>query len=133
MKINAAHLKVLRAALGHRARADLKILFKLVRTHDDRTLLAALSSPRKRHRVDSLLREVANTLKPIVAPAAEKGDLLVEHLTRSRSRASAFEPRGLADAVRYLRTTFTDEQIRKGAKRLILHLTKLHGGRDLVT
>jgi|CXWL01.1.fsa_nt_gi hypothetical protein len=133
MKVSAAHLRVLRAALGRRTRPELKSLFKLVRTHDDRALLEAISSPRKQRRADSLVREVKNTLKPILGPAAEKGELLVGHLTKSRRRATAFEPKGLADAVRHLRTTFTDEQIRKGAKRLILRLTKLHGERDLVT
>jgi hypothetical protein len=67
-----------------------------------------------------------------MGPAREKADLLVEHLARKHRRKLAFEPRGLADAARQLRTRFTDEQIRTGAQSLMAQLAKLYGDRETV-
>jgi hypothetical protein len=135
MKLSAAQTKLLRAGLRSRSRTELKRLFALVRANDDRNLLAAIAPARKRAarpRGDALVRDLERTLKPIMGPAREKADLLVEHLARKHRRKLAFEPRGLADAARQLRTRFTDEQIRTGAQSLMAQLAKLYGDRETV-
>jgi hypothetical protein len=76
------------------------------------------------------VRELEQTLKPIMGPAQEKADLLIEHIAKKHKRKLAYEPKGLADATRQLRTKFSDDQISAGAKSLITHLAKLYGDRD---
>lgn len=134
--IAAADKKALKALCGKRPKAELTALFALVRRHDDRALLAVLAPPRKRKpagKPNLLLADIQNALKPLLAPAAEKGDLLAEHLAKAHGRALAFAPRGLADAVSRLRAAgFSEKQIRTGAKMLMTQLAKTHDGRETV-
>ena len=133
MKLSADHAKLLRAALRGRSPKDAKALFATIRTHDDKTLLAALRpAKRKPKRGDPLVRELEQTLKPILGPVAEKADMLVEHLAKKHRRKLNFEPKGLADATKRLRATFSDQQIRAGAESLVGHLAKLYGDRETV-
>jgi hypothetical protein len=136
MKLDAAQTKALRAALRGRSRAELKALFKAIRAHDDRTLLAAVVPAKKRatakRKGDPLVRDLEQTLKPILGRAAEKADMLVEHLSKKHRRKLAFEPKGLAAAAKQLRTKFSDDQIRAGAKGLVAHLAELYGDRETV-
>lgn len=134
MKLSAEQTKLLRAALRRRSPKEAKALFAAVRAYDDKTLLAAIRPAKKRkaRRGDPLVREIEQTLKPILAPAAEKADLLVEHIAKKHRRKLGFEPKGLADAAKQLRTKFSDDQIRAGAQSLVLHLAKLYGDRETV-
>ncbi|MBX9747961.1 MAG: hypothetical protein K2X34_13730, partial [Hyphomonadaceae bacterium] len=81
---------------------------------------------------DPLVRDLEQTLNPILGPAAEKADMLVEHIAKKHKRKLAFAPKGLADAAKQLRGQFTDDQIRAGAKSLVAHLAKLYGERETV-
>jgi hypothetical protein len=132
MTLKPADTKALRAALGRRSRPELKRLFALVRAHPDKTLLAAALPPKKKRKRkgDPLVRELEQTLKPILGPSQEKADLLIEHIAKKYKRKLAYEPKGLADATRQLRTKFSDDQISAGAKSLVTHLSKLYGGSD---
>jgi hypothetical protein len=112
----------------------MKRVFALIRAYDDRALLAAIAPVGKpaAKRRDPLVRELAGTLKPVMAPAREKAELLVEHLARKHRRKLAFEPGGLADAARQLRKHFTDAEISLAAKSLVARLARLHGGETVV-
>ncbi|MGQ0532896.1 MAG: hypothetical protein ACT4OF_09445 [Caulobacteraceae bacterium] len=134
MTIKDADASMLRAALGRRKRSELKRLFALVREHPDRTLLAAALPAKKKEKrkSDPLVRELEQTLKPIMGPSQEKADLLIEHIAKQHRRKLRIHPRGLADAARQLRTRFSDAQISAGAKSLVAHLSKLYGGGDSV-
>jgi hypothetical protein len=135
MTLKPAQAKLLRAALRGRSRSELKRLFALVRAYDDRALMAAVAPARKRaarRRGDPLVRELERTLRPIMGPAQEKADLLVEHIARTHRRKLGFAPKGLADATRRLRTRFSDAQIRAGARSLMARLSKLYGDRETV-
>lgn len=133
MKLGPDHAKTLRAVLRKRSRAELKSAFALVRAHDDKTLLAAIAPPKKRARSgDPLVRDLTQALKPVIAPAQEKADLLVEHMAKKHRRKLGIAPRGLADAVKHLRKRFSDEQISAGARSLVAHLAKLYGDRETV-
>jgi hypothetical protein len=82
---------------------------------------------------DPLVREVQQTLKPLLDPAAEKAAMLVEHLSKAHGRALVAEPKGLAGAIRQLRAAkFSDVQISEGAKALMADLAKLHGRETVV-
>lgn len=135
MKLDDASAKRLRRAVRARSRPELKQLFALVRAHEDRTLLMALTPARKtaKRKTDPLARDLDRILKPIMGPAAEKADLLVEHTAKRRRRRLDIQAKGLADAARQLRAHFSDDQIRAAAESLVEHLAKLHGGRDTVT
>ena len=135
MSLDAAQRQLLRMVLKKRARAELKALFAAIRTHDDRTLLEALRTPKKKakRRGDPLVAMLEATLKPVLAPAAEKAQMLVEHLAKKHRRKFAFEPKGLADAVRRLRLAkFSDAQIRAGGESLVAQLIRLHGRESVV-
>jgi hypothetical protein len=133
MTLKPEETKALRLALGRRSRAELKRLFALVRAHPDRALIAAALPARKKSakpKGDPLVREIEQTLKPIMGPSREKADLLVEHIAKKYKRKLSFQPKGLAEATRQLRTKFSDDQISAGAKSLIGHLAKVYGGSD---
>lgn len=130
--MKAADAKLLRTALGRRSRTELKRLFALVRAQPDRALLAAALPAKKKPKPkgDPLVRELEQTLKPILGPSHEKADMLIDHIAKKHRRKLGFQPKGLADATRQLRTKFSDDQIAAGAKSLVTHLTKLYGGSD---
>lgn len=133
MSLAPTDARLLRTALGKRERSELRRIFKLARAHPDRVLLAAaIPELRKpaRPKGDPLVRELEQTLKPIIGPAREKADLLVEHIGKKYRRKLAYQPKGLADAARQLRSKFSDDQISAGAKSLIVQLSKLYGGSD---
>jgi hypothetical protein len=133
MTLKPVDAKLLRAALGRRTRPEARRVFKLARDHSDRTLLAAaLPAPKNaaKPKGDPLVRELEQTLRPIMGPSQEKADLLIEHIVKKYKRKLAYEPKGLADATRQLRTKFSDDQISAGAKSLVTHLSKLYGGSD---
>ncbi|HVV33295.1 MAG TPA: hypothetical protein VHC73_08725 [Vitreimonas sp.] len=134
MKLGPPEVKALRTALKTRTRAELKQLFALVRAYDDKTLLAALASPRPKRarRGDPLVRELERTLKPIMGPSAEKAELLIEFMAKKHRRKLTGEPKGLADAIKRLRTHFTDAQIQAGAKALLGNLKALYGDQETV-
>ncbi len=134
MTLSADQAKLLRAALRGRSAKEAKALFAAIRAHDDKNLLAAVRPAKKRKakRGDPLVREIEQTLKPILGPVSEKADLLVEHIAKKHRRKLAFEPKGLADATKQLRTKFSDDQIRAGAQSLVSQLAKLYGDRETV-
>ena len=135
MSLNSAQRQLLRAALGKRPRAEIKRLFAAIRVHDDRTLLAALAPAKKKARraSDPLVRDLEQALKPLLAPAVEKADMLVEHLAKQHRRRFGIEAKGLADAARRLRAAkLSDDQIRAGAVTLMARLAKLHGRETVV-
>jgi cell division septum initiation protein DivIVA len=136
VKLSEDTVKLLRQTLRGRSRVELKRLFAAIRANEDPALLAALAPAKKRaakRNADPLVRELEQTLKPILGPASEKADLLVEHLAKKHRRKLTIQAKGLADAARQLRAkNLTDDHIRAGAKSLIVHLAKLYGGSETV-
>lgn len=135
MSLKSDQTKALRTLARGRSRAELKRVFSTIRSHDDKALFAAIAPAKKRtakRKGDPLVRELEQTLKPILGPSAEKADMLIEHIAKKHRRKLGIEPKGLADAAKKLRGTFTDEQIRAGAKSLVAHLAKLYGDRETV-
>lgn len=135
MRPTADQVKALKALARGRKPAELRKLFAVIRKTEDRALLAAIAPARKKtakRRGDPLVRDLEHTLKPIMGPAAEKADMLVEHIAKKHKRKLAIAPKGLADAAKQLRAKFTDEQIRAGAQSLMTHLAKLYGDRETV-
>ncbi len=134
MSLDVAQKRILRAVARKRSRAELKALFAAIRSNDDRTLFAALAPAKKAKRAgDPLIRSLEQSLQRVLAPSAEKAEMLVEHLAKKHRRKISFEAKGLADAARRLRAAkFSDAQIRAGAERLVAHLAKLHGRETVV-
>lgn len=131
--MSPAEKKALKALCGKRGRPELKRLFALIRANDDRALLAAIAPKRKRKPApDTLSRDLSKAFAPLVAPAAEKAELLVEHLAKKHRRKLKLAPKGLADAARSLRAHFTDAQIKAGAEGLIKDLAKQYDARETV-
>jgi hypothetical protein len=135
MSLDAAQKQLLRVMLKKRTRAELKTLFAAIRGNDDRALLAALAPPKKKPKraIDPLLRSVDLILKPLLAPNAEKAEMLVEHLAKKHRRKLITPATGLASAIRKLRAAnLSDEHILAGAKSLMVALAKLHGRETVV-
>lgn len=86
-----------------------------------------------KRRRDPLVRDLERTLKPLLAPAAEKAELLTDHMSRRNPSLSTAQPKGLADAARRLRKHYSDDQIRDAAVNLVDELEREYGGRDSVT
>lgn len=133
-KLTPAQAKALRAAIRKRPNAELKAAFGLIRAQGDRALLAAISPPAKRAKpkADPLVRTIEKAMKPIIAPAHEKAEMLVEHMAKKHRRKLALAPKGLGDAVRQLRGPFSDAQIEAASVSLMAHLHKLYGDRETV-
>ncbi len=81
---------------------------------------------------DPLARDLAVILRPILGPASEKAELLVEHLRTLHKLPPAPPPRGLADAARRLRAQLNADQIRAGARSLVASLEALYCSRETV-
>lgn len=79
---------------------------------------------------DPLAAEIARLLVPIVAPAAEKGELLIEELALRHPRLRRFAPKGLGEAVRRLRAQLGEAEIRAGAQALLLRMKRDYGLRE---
>jgi hypothetical protein len=135
MSLDATQKQLLRVTLKKRSPSELMTLFAAIRANNDRSLLAALAPPKKRAKRlgDPLVRDLDLALKPLLAPAAEKAEMLVEQMAKKHGRKFSFTPKGLADAARRLRAAkLSDHQIRAGAKALVAHLAKLHGREAVV-
>ncbi|MBY0566973.1 MAG: hypothetical protein K2P70_06660 [Hyphomonadaceae bacterium] len=135
MKLTAEQTKALKTLAKGRKPAELKKLFAAIRKIEDRALLAAIAPAKKKaakRKADPLVRELEQTLKPIMGPAAEKADMLVEHIAKKHKRKLGIAPKGIADAAKQLRAKFSDDQIRAGAQSLMSHLAKLYGDRETV-
>jgi hypothetical protein len=135
MKLTAEQTKALKTLAKGRKPAELKKLFAAIRKIEDRALLAAIAPAKKKaakRKGDPLVRELEQTLKPIMGPAAEKADMLVEHIAKKHKRKLGIAPKGIADAAKQLRAKFSDDQIRAGAQSLMSHLAKLYGDRETV-
>jgi hypothetical protein len=131
--MSPADKQALKAAFRKQSRAQLRKLFALVRAQDDRALMAILAPPKRKPRKrDPLLRDVERTLKPLMGPAAEKADMLIEFMAKKHRRKIAGGPKGFADAAKRLRAHFSDDQIRAGAEGLLAKLAKLYGDRETV-
>ncbi len=132
-KLTAAEAKALRGVLRKRPAKELKAAFALIRANGDAALIAAIAPAKKKKTVakgDPLVRALDLALKPVIAPAAEKANMLIEHIAKKRRRKLDFEAKSLAAAARHLRKRFTDAEIEADAKSLSAHLAKLYGGRD---
>jgi phytoene dehydrogenase-like protein len=135
MRLSPEQVKALKVLARGRKPAELKRLFAAIRAHDDKALLTAIKPKSKRTAKkagDPLVKELEQTLKPLLAPSAEKADLLVEHIAKKHRRKLALQPKGLADAAKQLRSKFSDDQIRAGAQSLMSHLAKMYGDRETV-
>ncbi len=130
MSLDAKTLRFLRS----RSRKELRALFAHVRTHDDRVLLAEIMPAKRRAKRagDPLVRDLEQTLRPILGSSAEKAELLVAHIAKKHRRKLTIAPKRLTDAARQLRTSFSDQQIRAGAKSLMMQLAKAYGDRETV-
>lgn len=133
--MTAKEKAALKALARGRTKAELKALFALIRAKNDRALFAAIAPPKKKKaakRADPLVKDLETTLRPILGPAAEKGELLIEHMAKKHRFAAQGSPRGLADAAKRLRQHCSDAQIRAGAKSLLSEVASLYSSRESV-
>jgi len=82
---------------------------------------------------DPLTAEVAALLAPILAPAAEKADLLIEEMCARHKDCAPFAARGLPAAIKRLRARYTSAQIRAAAKALMTRIAREYDPRERVT
>jgi hypothetical protein len=133
-KANASGPKALKKAAAALSERELRALIAYVRTRTVEKLIAqaapkAKPKPAKRAPPrDGLVAEVTALLKPILAPGAEKAELLLAYMGMPDARAA-----GIAAAVRTLRIRFSDPEIKAGAEVLIAGLAKMRSMRETVT
>ena len=134
MKRETPAAALLRRIAKGRSKSELKALFKLIRAKSDAALLAGVKPPAKalKRKGDPLVLDLTKLFQPMIGSSAEKADMLVEHMAKTHKKKLAFEPTGLADAARRLRTHFSDAQIRAGARALVEELAALYSKRETV-
>ncbi len=134
MSFDPTQRKALKALCGKRTKPELKRLFATHPRSRRSSASGGGSTTRKRSAKagDALSADLARALRPILAPASEKAELLVEHLAKKHRRRLKLQPKGLADAAKRLRADFTDAEIRAGAETLLRDLAKLYATRETV-
>ena len=129
--------RALMRQLAHgRTRAELERLIALVRRTDNADLMEAAfapPAPKARRARDPLTAEVDQALSPLLAPAAEKADLLIEETQRGRSACPEIAAKGLASAVRKLRALYGEESVRAAARDLMARIARDHDPRETVS
>lgn len=132
-RTGASGPKALKKAAAALSERELRALIAYVRTRTMEKLIAqAAGAPqptaKRKPSKDRLLADVTAILKPILAPGAEKAELFLTHMGQPEARA-----RGLAEAVKRLRRSVSDAEIKAGAEALIQSLAKRRSMRETVT
>ncbi len=126
MSLSAAERAALRRLARGRDRKALEALFALIKRAPTHALMdAALPSPKRTTRAaDTLIEEVNALFKPLLAPASEKADLLIE-ACRALPGGGDCPARGLVDAVRRLSARHGEAAVRKAAHAVMSDLSHL--------
>jgi hypothetical protein len=128
--------RALRKAAEALTEAELKALLAYVRTRTNDKLLALAKGearkPRKtkpKAEAPTLTAEITALMQPILGPAQEKADLLLDACGASPE----VQAKTLGEAVRKLRRSHGDDHIRAVAQELMARIAKRHGMRETVT
>jgi hypothetical protein len=124
--------KTLEVLAGELGPARFRALIDDIRNAAPEDLPGAPKNNVSAKNADPLVTEVTALLAPILARSTEKAELLVDHLQKLTGKGFAIKPAGLADTVRALRKSLSDEDIRDGAYGLRVYMQQEYSLREIV-
>ncbi len=134
-KTDAPGPRALRKAAAALSEAELKALLSYVRTRtNDKLLAMATVKPKPKRKkpkptATGLTAEITALMQPILGPAQEKAELLLE----ACGAPPELQAKTLGEALRKLRRSHSDDQIRAVAQGLMAKIAQRHGMRETVT
>lgn len=128
--MEASVRRTLRRLARRRSAEDMRLLFETIRALDDETLLAGAPAPRTDASRDFAAVIVAR-LQPVVAPAAEKAQLLVDAM--ERPEALSLDAVGLKPTIRKLAARFGEAAVAAAADRMLAAAERWGSSRERVT
>ena len=128
--MDAATRRTLRRLARTRTPEQLAALFAAIRSHDDAALLAAPAKTRRRNA--GFAEAQAARLAPIVAPAAEKAEMLLEAFAERHGPVS-IRPDGLLPTIRRLAAQYGEDTVAAAVDALMARLAQWGSTRERVT
>lgn len=128
-----ATLRTLRMLARTRSRKEMETLFAAIRAESDRALLAAAAPPaKKKQPAPDFAARIAVQLAPILGPATEKAEMLIDALAETQGPVS-IAPAGLVPTVRRLATRYGEPAVAQAADALMTRLAAWGSTRERVT
>lgn len=133
MSLDPATLRALRMLARTRTKAEMALLFAQIRQHSDQALFAILAAPPpKKQAPKDFARDIAARLAPIVAPAEEKADLLIEALAETHGPV-AIAIDGLVPTIRKLAARHGEAAVAAAADVVLARQAAWGSSREKVT
>jgi hypothetical protein len=130
--MDAGSRKALKSLARTRTRAEMKALFRTIRTENDAALLAAAAPPKKATaKKRDFVGVVAERLSVIHGPASDKADALIGVLEETHGPID-IAPGGLAPVIRKLATRFGEKEVSRAADALMERLEAMGSMREKV-
>ena len=129
--LDAATLRTLRMLARTRSRAELETLFAAIRAGSDRALLDAAAPPKRKAATQDFAAKIAAQLAPILGPAAEKADMLIDALAETKGPV-AIRPDGLVPTIRRLAARYGEQAVALAADALMARLAAWGSTRERV-
>lgn len=131
--LDPAVTATLRMLSRTRSRKEMETLFAAIRAESDRTLLAAAApAPKKTPPTPDFAARIAAQLAPILGPATEKAEMLIDALTESEGPVS-IAPSGLVPTIRKLAKRHGEHAVARAADALMARLATWGSTRERVT
>jgi hypothetical protein len=131
--LDEATLRTLRMLARTRSRKEMETLFAAIRAESDRALLAAAAPPQKKKAAaPDFAAKIAEQLAPILGPATEKAEMLIDALAETQGPVSVV-PAGLVPTIRRLVARYGEHAVSHAAGALMTRLATWGSTRERVT
>lgn len=130
--MDAATLRTLRMLARTRTKVELAALFAAIRASSDKALLAAAAPPTKPERRADFAASIAKKLAPILGPATEKAEMLIDALAETHGPVT-IPAAGLKPTIRKLAARYGEAAVDSAADALMVRLKAWGSTREKVT
>ena len=131
--LDPAVTTTLRMLARTRSKKEMEALFTAIRAESDRALLAAAAPPPKKALAPpDFAAKVAAQLAPILGPATEKAEMLIDALSEVEGPI-AIAPAGLVPTIRRLARRHGEHAVARAADTLMARLAAWGSTRERVT
>jgi hypothetical protein len=129
--MDKATARTLRMLARTRTKAELAALFAAIRAESDKALLAAAAPPKKAPRRKDFAAGVAERLAPILGPATEKAEMLIDALAATHGEID-IPAVGLLPTIRKLAARYGEDAVAAAADALMARLKAWGSTRERV-
>jgi hypothetical protein len=131
--MDPATRRTLRMLARTRSRRDLEVLFASIRQMSDAAIFAVVAEPvPKAQKSADFAIAIAARLAPILGPANEKADMLIDELAGIVGPVE-IRPAGLLPTIRKLAARYGEERVAAAAEALMARLKAWGSTREKVT